>query len=82
MTLLFDPHVLLRVASPCVPPPVNMFHCPAAPLHALADPALAMPTPAQPFVKKVAQHTVVWNVIEAMTRNQLLKDCMNCTTSS
>ena len=37
------------------------------------DPALAMPTPAQPFVKKVAQHTVVWNVFKATTRNQLLR---------
>jgi len=35
-------------------------------------PTLAMTTPARPFVKKVAQHTVVWDVIKATTRNQLL----------
>ena len=32
-----------------------------------------MPSPAQPFVKSVAQHTVVWNVIKAMTHSQLLR---------
>ena len=32
-----------------------------------------MPTPAQLFVKGVAQHTVVWNVIKATTHNQLLR---------
>ena len=32
-----------------------------------------MPSPARPFVKSVAQHTVVWNVIKATTRSQLLR---------
>ena len=66
MTLLFDPTSLLRVTS-FIPPLVAPSHRPSACPHGPSScNAVTCSTVCE-------EHTVVWNVIKATTRSQLLR---------